>query len=93
MLEAKAGKYDTRMQEREQFENVAKLAAEIMCKWGMVCAFPDGEDSSGRAKQRLMTEEELVSRAFKSAELFMKYARDNGHIFVCPSLEEDSKTQ
>jgi hypothetical protein len=48
------------------------FAREFISRWGMVAAVPDGEDSSGRAKVRLSTPEELVVRAFETAELFHK---------------------
>lgn len=58
---------------RLEFE--AKMAHDFIERWGMVLAMDDGEDSAGRHKIRLATPEELVSRAFTIAELFMKEAR------------------
>jgi hypothetical protein len=48
---------------------VGKIALNFIERWGMVAAVPDGEDSTGRSKSRLMTEEEVVNRAVKTATL------------------------
>jgi hypothetical protein len=45
----------------------AKLAEEFVVKWGLVAAAPDGEDSAGRMKLRLLTVQELVNRACDTA--------------------------
>jgi hypothetical protein len=74
--------------ETEHLENEAKLAFSLVERWGMVAALPDGEDSSGRSKLRLMTVEELTERAFKTAESFFKYARDNGLMHGLGNLED-----
>ena len=63
--------------ETEILESEAVFAAEIITRWGAVASAPDGEDSSGRSKLRLMTPEELVARSFETAGLFMKHAREN----------------
>ena len=45
----------------------ARIACELLTKWGMVAATPDGEDSAGRAKLRLQTPVELADRAVETA--------------------------
>jgi len=45
------------------------LAVEMVNRWGMVAGMPDGEDSSGRARLRLATPEELVDRAVEVSNL------------------------
>jgi hypothetical protein len=72
--------------ESEILENEARLAMIMIEKWGMVAALPDGEDTTGRQKMRIMTPTELVNRAFITAKLAMAYARKNGlvHIAVDP---------
>jgi len=77
--------------ETEQLEQTAKLAFDLVGRWGPVAATPDGEDSSGRAKLRLQTPEELVQRAFGCAELAMAYARTHGHVAIMPDIEEAYK--
>ena len=61
----------------EETENEAKLAFALIERWSMV-AIPDGEDSSGRSKLRLITVEELTERAFETAKSAFQRARDNG---------------
>ena len=56
----------------------AHLATEIVIRWGMVAATPDGEDSSGRAKVRLLTPEELIERACETAHLLAVTFEANG---------------
>ncbi len=46
----------------------ARIAIEMVQKWGMIAAMDDGEDSAGRHRVRLMTVEELVQRACDSAQ-------------------------
>jgi len=46
----------------------AAFAAALLERWGMVCAQPDGEDSAGRQRLRLMTPAELVERACQVTE-------------------------
>ncbi len=50
--------------EHPNFE--ARLAVNLLEKWGMVAAEPDGEDSAGRAKLRLSNPQELAARAVAS---------------------------
>jgi len=47
----------------------ARLATNLIEKWGMVAAMPDGEDSSGRQKARMMDPSEIVHRACETARL------------------------
>ena len=46
----------------------AKIAIEMVQRWGVIAAMDDGEDSAGRHRVRLMTTEELVQRACDSAQ-------------------------
>lgn len=74
--------------EQEALEQEARIAQEMIAKWGMVAGVPDGEDSSGRLRLRLMTPQELVDRAFETAKLFMAYARQNNLVHIAPSLTQ-----
>jgi hypothetical protein len=51
------------------FEAKARMAAILVEKWGMVAVDVDGEDSSGRSKARILTPDEVVSRACTTADL------------------------
>ena len=56
------------MHVRHQPNHRAQLAASLIERWGMVAGEVDGEDSTGRAKGRLQTPDELVTRACDTAE-------------------------
>lgn len=72
----------------ETLNQEAKLAADLIERWGLVAAMPDGEDSAGRAKLRLPTADELVTRAMFIAERLWAMARERGHIVTLPDLNE-----
>jgi hypothetical protein len=76
------------LHDTEIFEQEASLAAEMIERWGMIAAMPDGEDSAGRSKLRLATPEELVGRALDCARLFMEKARANGLVTAVPGYKE-----
>jgi hypothetical protein len=54
------------------------LAFQLVCKWGMITAVDDGEDSAGRAKMRGETPTEMVERALSTAEIFYSRIRELG---------------
>ena len=66
------------LHETELLEFEAKLAIELLTKWGMVAATEDGEDTAGRSKMRLLRPAEVVNRAFECAELALIKARTKG---------------
>ena len=57
------GGTEIRICDAQRPDLVAQLAINIIDRWALVAAYPDGEDSAGRQKLRLPTPEELVSRA------------------------------
>ena len=57
-------------------------------RWGMVMATDDGEDSAGRKKSRIMTEDELITRTANIADLAYKVARENEWTITVPSISE-----
>ncbi len=71
----------------------AEWALEIAGSWGAVAGHPDGEDSAGRAKLRLMTADELVERSCEVAEkLLAAFQARNWMIDVPdpkPPIEDD----
>lgn len=71
---------------REVMEIEARLASEMIIRWGMVAAAPDGEDSAGRAKLRLLTPAELVERACESATLLIMECRARDWVHITPSI-------
>lgn len=79
---------EVRVFETETPDNEARFAMAFIERWGMVAAMPDGEDSSGRAKVRLATPDELVDRAFKTARIAFVRARIDGLMVQLPDLNE-----
>ncbi len=47
---------------------IAVWSFRICERWAMAVAMPDGEDSDGRAKLRLLTPQEVAERAVDIAE-------------------------
>jgi hypothetical protein len=84
------GRPDQVLTELLQFDVEGKIVIDLITRWGMVAAMPDGEDSAGRQKLRLMTPEELVERAVESARLFVKVAKDES---LCIMLDEPPPLQ
>lgn len=73
---------------REINKPIADLAAAFIERWGMVAGRPDGEDSSGRAKLALLTPEEVIDRACKTAELADAEFRKRKWILTIPKTED-----
>lgn len=69
----------------------AKFAFILLEKWGMICSVQDGEDSSGRAKIRSLTPEEIVDKAFTISVLAHDQARKRGMFIEVPDLDEINK--
>ena len=67
-----------------------RLAEELLRHLAIVAAVPDGEDSSGRQKMRQMTEEEVVTRANKIADLAWADFRARGWILDLPLPKQAS---
>lgn len=72
----------------EAVEWEGRLACQLIERWGIVAAAPDGEDSSGRAKLRVLTPAELVETACDTAQLAVAELRKRGWVTPIPSLEE-----
>mgnify|MGYP003659998928 CR=1 FL=1 len=72
-------------------EDEAKLALDLITRWGMVAGVPDGEDSSGRSKLRLSTPEELSERAFNTAKVAFDTIRANGLMYQIGSFLDNDE--
>lgn len=66
----------------------AKFAMELMRHLAIAAGVPDGYDTVGRQKLRLMTEEEVVARASKIAELSWKEFRTRNWLLDIPTEPE-----
>lgn len=62
----------------------ANFALDLMSKIGLIACKHDGEDSSGRQKLALLSEEEVVARATKIANLAFKHFRENNLMLEIP---------
>lgn len=72
---------------KQVLDGKAELALLMIEKWGMVQGFPDGEDSTGRAKLGLMPIDKLIERAFESAEAVYKEIEKRGWSMEIPAPE------
>lgn len=69
----------------------ARIAIEMLQRWGMVAAEPDGEDSAGRAKLMLQPVNELVLRAVETVDVAFAAFEEKDWIIKLPSLNELQK--
>lgn len=70
--------------EQELPSNVARFAFSLIEKWGLVAGRPDGEDSAGRSRLGLMPANEIVTRAFDTAEIAWTEAQRRGWMLEVP---------
>jgi hypothetical protein len=67
------------------------LASQILEKWAMVAAEPDGEDSAGRSKLRVLTPFELTERACDIADHAFTQFERRGWLVALPSIDEQEE--
>lgn len=65
-----------------------RFAMALIERWGLVMGEPDGEDSAGRSKLRLMDAKDVVDRAIETAKLAYEKMERDGMLVEMPSLEE-----
>lgn len=73
-----------------------QLALELLNRFGLIAAEPDGEDSGGRQKQKLLPVETAVARCFDLAHEAVRVLHERGLMVALPDLneinaQEDSK--
>lgn len=73
---------------RVQITPEASFALKCIERWAMVAAEPDGEDSSGRAKLRRMTPQEITMHACNCAAQAYQEFETRGWMTPLPSMEE-----
>ena len=78
--------YETELPELE-----ARFALNLLERWGMVMAEPDGEDTAGRQKLKLMSPNVLVERAFEVARLAMAECRTRGLMHTVVELPDSEE--
>ncbi len=62
----------------------AAYAMAMIERWGLVMGATDGEDSAGRQQLKLMTVDELVTRAFDVSIAAFTMARERGLMVSTP---------
>lgn len=62
----------------------ARLACQLIERWGMVMAKPDGEDSAGRQKLAPLSPREIVEHACDVASLAVAEFRLRGWVTEVP---------
>jgi hypothetical protein len=67
----------------------ARMAVALIEKWGMVAAIPDGEDTAGRQKLRMMKPKEIVERAIDTAKMAMNAFEQEDWIDEFPSAMDE----
>jgi hypothetical protein len=72
----------------------AEFAMGMIERMSLYCANPDGEDSAGRAKLRLMTPEEIANRACDiAAAAFAQFEKRDWLLQVPPESEFKKLTE
>lgn len=79
--------YSTNCLKTVSWSKLATFAAQLIERWGMVAAIPDGEDSTGRQKLRLLTPSELIERSFEITKKFESKITEMG--WVRETTEKD----
>ena len=62
----------------------ARIAMELVARWGMVAATDGGEDAAGRSKLKLQSPVEIVDRAMKTADILISSIENSGWFIPCP---------
>jgi hypothetical protein len=90
---AKTERYGVTISDTQVPHPVAQFAMVLIERWGMVQGESDGEDSAGRAKIKLMNEQDVVARACKTAQIaFEQFALKDWLLDVPnPTREELAK--
>lgn len=78
---------EVKINNRQQPNQQARMALALVERWGMVAGMPDGEDSTGRAKLRLSTPEELADRAVAASYAIYNKIEANDWFIMIPDLE------
>ena len=73
---------------RAVLDDRATLAMELIGRWGMIAGMPDGEDSAGRAKLRVMTPDEVAKRAIECVAAAYATFDVMEWITAVPSIDE-----
>jgi len=78
--------------DRRVFTLEAKIAVNLVEKWGLAAAENNGEDSSGRGTLRILSAAEMVAKACNVAELLSEEIEKRGWMVVAPTIDSVKKT-
>ena len=78
----------TNLNDIDVFSKRAVMVMEMISRWGMVAGEPDGEDSNGRTKLKLLSEKDLVKRAFKISDLMFEELEIRDWMIQSATFEE-----
>jgi hypothetical protein len=84
LIDDESGKAMVRVFVKRQPVRAAEIAQELVTRWGIIAARPDGEDSAGRAKLALLAPAEIVQRACDTAELLIAEFEKRGWFVELP---------
>lgn len=73
---------------KERVSTSAQLAVNLMQHFAIVAGEPDGVDNVGRQKMRLLTPEEVVSRACEIADAAYTQFKERGWVYEV--IDDDS---
>jgi len=82
---AKVERYGVTVADTQMPHPVAQFAMVLIERWGMVQGESDGEDSAGRAKIKLMNEQDVVARACKTAQIAFEQFAAKDWLFDVPN--------
>lgn len=68
----------------------AVFAQELLARWGLVAAEPDGEDSAGRQKLKPLSVESLVTRACEMSQLAFEEFQKREWLLELPNPYEEN---
>jgi hypothetical protein len=64
---------------------IAEMAMQMACRWGLVAATPDGEDSAGRQKLKKQLPADLAKEACDTAAALWAQFEERGWIVDLPA--------
>lgn len=88
-IQERSSRYDQRWSEvtvcnKVAFTLVAQMAVDMVTRWGLVAALPEGEDSAGRQKIRSQEPTELAKAACDTAAALWKEFESRDWLVAIP---------
>ena len=86
--ESRYGDKQVQIYETEIPNAQGRFALDLVERFGLIVAQPDGEDSAGRQKAMLLPVGDVVARAFAIADEAFLALREHGLMVAVPDLNE-----